>query len=250
MNALGRLPTPGELWRSVVRVFSSEVDPLLAIAGLLVAVFLGVLTNAIYGWVLAWGSDLGLVVGLITLFICVVASLLIRLNRLRGRGAQMLVGSSPAPHAGLIYLLSLQIDTALCAIRHHGSALKHCWVIYTKEDARLRAIYDQLVVQIRDAGIAVEWHAVEVEADSDTKKARSESVYESVRSIYTGDLPQGLSPTQIITDITGGTRPIAAGAALACGFLQRSLEYVDSDYDPTTNRPIPGTQRVVAVQWK
>jgi hypothetical protein len=136
------------------------------------------------------------------------------------------------------------------AIRHHVSALKHCWVIYTKGDARLRAIYDQLVVQVHDAGIAIAWDAVEVEADPDTKKARSESVYEAVRSICTGDLPPGITPTQIITDITGGTRPIAAGAALACGFLQRPLEYVDSDYDPTTNRPIPGTQRVVSVEWK
>ena len=221
--------------------------------------FLGVLTNALYEgfkvigerlWGAEWGAVLVLSGALSAMLAAIVGILILRFFRLRGRGTVKLVEGSPAPHAGLIYVLSLQIDTALLAIKHHAPRLKHCWVIYTKGDSHLTGVYEKLQVQVKDADIAVEWHPVEVEADPVTHKAKSQSVYEVVRGILTGDLPEAVTPDQIITDITGGTRPISAAAILACGALKGSLEYVDSDYDPVTNRRIPGTERLVSVEWE
>lgn len=45
-----------------------------------------------------------------------------------------------------------------------------------------------------------------------------QEVYETVREIYEKKVPEaGLQPSQVITDFTGGTAPMSAGAVLACG---------------------------------
>ena len=254
-----RFPTLDELWRSVARVFSTELDPLLGWAALIVALFLGVFTNGLYEGFKTigerllgpeWGAVIVLLLALVVMLAAMVGVLLFRFFRLRGRGTVRLVESSPAPHVGLVYVLSLQIDTAMIAIKHHAPRLKHCWVIYTKGDSNLADVFNKLEVQVKDTGIEIEWHPVEIEADPTTHKAKSQAVYEAVRGVLTGDLPVGVSPEQIITDITGGTRPISAATTLACGILKGSLEYLDSDYDPVTNRRIPGTERLVSVEWE
>jgi len=45
-----------------------------------------------------------------------------------------------------------------------------------------------------------------------------QEIYETVREIYEQRvIDAGLEPSQVITDFTGGTAPMSAGAALACG---------------------------------
>jgi CRISPR-associated protein (TIGR02710 family) len=53
-----------------------------------------------------------------------------------------------------------------------------------------------------------------------------------------------MSPTTIAVDVTGGFAPMSVGIAKAAHVLRLTTMYILSDYDPVTNRVLPGTQRL------
>jgi len=72
-----------------------------------------------------------------------------------------------------------------------------------------------------------------------------QSTYRAVRTIVAQQLPAyRLEPTEIIADITSGTKPMSAGMVLAALTEGLEMEYVESRRD-VEGHPIAGSQRVV-----
>jgi CRISPR-associated protein (TIGR02710 family) len=53
---------------------------------------------------------------------------------------------------------------------------------------------------------------------------------------------------RVAVDLTGGTKVMSAGCALAAGFLAADIYYVASDYDSLRRRPEPGSEKLVRVE--
>lgn len=153
-----------------------------------------------------------------------------------------------APHSNLRPLLS--------AIRHHRAhtQLKHLWLIATDDlpnpfgnesvqrgSKHLRPLVKRLLSEVYphvdltihddDPQLIVHPHQV-----NDT--------YRAVQYIMQRDAPRlGLTPGEIIADITGGRVPMSCGMILACAPNDWHLQFTSTDFDPATNtrpeRPIP-----------
>jgi len=168
------------------------------------------------------------------------------LERLRIE-ASFIESAAVAPRRGLIWLLSPgSVDHPALAIGHHYGrdaphTLAHCWLIMTRGDQRIEEARHALGERLEAMGIGVTLHAVEV------PRPDVESTYQAVDRIYQEELAdKGLSPEEVIADITGGLKPMTTGMALACLLRDLDLEYVETDRDEL-GRPIDGTQRVVTV---
>jgi hypothetical protein len=161
--------------------------------------------------------------------------------------ASFIETASVLPRRGLIWLLSPgSVDHPAFAIGHHYGqeephTLEHCWLIMTRGDQRVEEARQALEERLKALGMEVKLHAVEV------PRPDVESTYRAVDRIYQEELAnKGLSPEQVIADITGGLKPMTTGMALACLLRDLDLEYVETDRDEW-GQPIDGTQRVVTV---
>ncbi|MGH8899545.1 MAG: hypothetical protein ACRDZ4_21595 [Egibacteraceae bacterium] len=58
-------------------------------------------------------------------------------------------------------------------------------------------------------------------------------------------LDQGVERDDIVVDITGGLKNVSLAAFLAADDAQVEAQYIKSEYNAATNKPIPGTQQQV-----
>jgi hypothetical protein len=189
-------------------------------------------------------------VSLTVLVICAYGFFL--LDRRRAR--QWTVGSDVetgtiGPHQGLIWLLSPdKVEPLLIALRHHACAaesadgrLCHCWVLLT-DHPTVQRTYASLPAELERHGIGdVALHPVCV------RNPDVERTCQAVDHIYESELQAfGLTPSEVVTDFTGGLKPMSAGAMLACLFQGRPLEYLRSRRD-SAGEPIAGSERPVKV---
>lgn len=149
------------------------------------------------------------------------------------------------PHAGLIWLLSPgSIELPLFAINYHyvggdGAVLRHGWVLITRG---AQSAFTALNERVSELGLKVDLHPVYLNAET------IEATHHEVDAIFRTQAGLvGLSPEQIIADLTGGLKPMTAGMVLACLPHGRALEYIESDRNPASGQPIPGTLRAVLV---
>ncbi len=145
------------------------------------------------------------------------------------------------PHAGLIWLFGPgRFDHLLFALEHHrerGGAA-HCWLVMQNIEP-VREAYGQLSQQL--LGQETKLHPFYVE------ELDVQATYQAVRTIVEREATEaGLTPEQVIADVTGGPKPMTTGMVLAALTHDSALEYVESERD-TEGNPIPGTQRVVLV---
>jgi len=128
----------------------------------------------------------------------------------------------PAPqHRGLILLVSKQGDACETAIRHHLPILQRCWLITGKNEedrqrvAGLRQQFPEVCqpepILIADLQDPVEFHG-------------------KINAIY-GNLPEGWSPNDVISDYTGLNKHASVGMVLACMAADRPLEYTPAKLD-------------------
>lgn len=153
------------------------------------------------------------------------------------------------PHPGLIWLLSPdRAEPLLTAIRHHTASnalpeecLRHCWLLLTDHPGVERT-YAGLPEELERHGLGeVTLHPVHV-TSPDVRQT-----YRAVNRVYEDQLePLGLAPSQVVTDFTGGLKPMSAGALLACLFQDRPVEYLESRRD-AAGEPIAGSERPVTV---
>jgi hypothetical protein len=179
---------------------------------------------------------------------------------------QTLAFETPAPHRGLIFLLSpykpntrgsqgsifgvydrIEIKDQnaraellksnwgplVVAVQHHAQdrTLEHCWLICTKGEQGSARQFEKAEEVIKHfAGKKVECHKREIENLSDISE-----VAEVVRKIYEqAPLGEDLIADQIIADFTGGTAAMSGGLIIATLLEDRKVEYFSQD----PNKPI------------
>jgi hypothetical protein len=130
----------------------------------------------------------------------------------------------------------------LAAIRYHleGGALRDCWLITTPggeaEEGPLGAALtvDVLEAYVRrlPGGQGVSLHAGPAYTAAPTAY---DAVYEIVDRIFR---TAPYRPSHVIADVTGGTKPMTIGIALACLSPGRKMEYMSTDRD-WKGEPVP-----------
>ncbi len=123
---------------------------------------------------------------------------------------------NPLPHKWLIALASTGsgIATVEKAIQHHLPALEKVWLLCsegegTESKPAALALREKLARKEHFPSGDCELVSLSV-VDFNTP----ERVLEAIEKIYAG-LPEDLSPSDVMIDITGGTKPATAGAFLA-----------------------------------
>jgi hypothetical protein len=172
-----------------------------------------------------------------------LAYLLYRLDRRRLRTVRAVVDESrlAPPHAGLIWLFGPgQFEHLIFALEHHqkdGGA--QCWLVMQEGIAPVKERFGELSQRLAETGLTTRLHPVYV------KQPDVQAAYQAVQNVFEREAAEeGLTPDQVIADITGGTKPLTAGMVLAALTAGGALEYVESERD-AQGRPIEDTQRVV-----
>ena len=131
----------------------------------------------------------------------------------------------------------------LAAIRYHlgGGALRDCWLITTHAgDAGNETLGSVAAVPVLEAfirrlpgGQSVSLHTGEAYT---VAPMAYDAIYEIVDRIFRQEAVY--RPSHVIADITGGTKLMTIGIALACLSPGRKMEYMSSDRD-WKGEPVP-----------
>ena len=129
----------------------------------------------------------------------------------------------PRPRRGLILLAGPTKASNPAGLDHHLSSLTHCWILATPESAETAAAL------FGEYGRQVE---IRFGPDYIVDAEEFEPAYAITRRILRQEAPEaGLGPTDIIADITGGTKPMTAGMAMACIACKTPMQYIKAQRD-------------------
>ena len=129
----------------------------------------------------------------------------------------------PRPRRGLILLAGPAKASNPAGLDHHLSSLTHCWILATPESAETAAAL------FGEYGRQVE---IRFGPDYIVDAEEFEPAYAITRRILRQEAPEaGLGPTDIIADITGGTKPMTAGMAMACIACKTPMQYIKAQRD-------------------
>lgn len=150
-----------------------------------------------------------------------------------GPHPKLLLGTPPAPHAGVILLFSSAV-TAAKAVEHHRYHLRYLCLIVTEEAMASARVWVQ---NGKDDGRFAELHVREEQIvgawDPDEVMLAIE------RAIRQGaDL--GLAKADLICDVTGGTKAMTTGAIMACLSEGLLVQMVPAKYDERLKVQRPG----------
>jgi hypothetical protein len=236
--------------RSATDIFRLLFDPRTPVLFIVGAVLLELAASAVYDlWVewlgpspLAYGSGLAVALLLLTL---VVYAIYLVFKALWAPPDIVPVpkAARAEPRSALVLLLSPGEQKAdEEALNFHKDTLRHLWLIFT-EKVECDHKVSRIVEQIReDRGEDVEVHLVGLDDPRNAAEA-----YDRVMQTLKKAVTLGLDSGNLYVDITGGLRPAAIGATLACGEMKQDIEYVLCRYD-SKGRVIPGTSSLMEVQ--
>jgi len=210
--------------------FDPRVFPLFLVGSLALAVA----GNAVYDLLIDWLGDQPKGQWMIVVWailILVLAALVFSAIMRLLRKQELVITSQPNPQKrrGLIFLFS-QEEPLAKAFSYHQPELSICWLICTQDsreqaesfkEAHGNEIKSVVIKTIQDP---FDWR--------ETKQIVDE-IYKS--------LPEGWTENDIITDLTGITKPVSAGAVLACWSAGRPMEYVPATYELKSGRRAPRT---------
>ena len=135
----------------------------------------------------------------------------------------------PPPLAqGLILLMSPQRQhealhalSTYQAIEYHRAAVRHCWLIVTDGPSGSRATAEALAKHVGAYQVQCTIHVIANGADVGDTRAAVEAIFAQLADDDDGTL----RPEDVVVDITGGSKAMTVGAALACG-TTRMLQYM------------------------
>lgn len=196
------------------------------------SIALSVLGNAIYSLLLLWFGEsfevfIGIIIG--ALFILPFVAYWLRhiLERLRLPDKTVIrPEEAVSPHTGVILLVSPNPAAAeWYALQHHltQQTLRYCWLISSPEVDRIGKARD---LHFRLSERNVQAYTIAV-ADANQALLAYEAVEQALkeaRAIVGAN-------SAIIVDITGGTKPMTAGAVLACRDYGVPIEYMVAPRD-------------------
>jgi len=207
--------------------------PLLFVLGSIVLALLG---NAVYDLIVAFLGDspptyVGLIVVAGLIFVLLsrwFRELLAAVARRRPPAVRLPDEERSDPQPALVMLVGLgprERGPEWPVIEWHlqGGVLRHCWLVVSPEG---RAHADDLQFQLFERNVRAE--VIEIDGANQAASAHAavvRSVGEALGRAYTAE--------QVVVDITGGTKPMSAGAALACLEQGAVIEYLVSVRKPT-----------------
>jgi hypothetical protein len=212
-------------------LFALFFDPRVPVLFLIGSVVLAILGNGVYDLLTALvGSTpqalVGIVISALLIFVAVTSGFWTLLRRWRMKVTTTVPPEQRAePHRGLILFVS-KGDVAKTsewpAIENHlvNGTLRHCWLIASPE-AEPKARDLEFRLQERN----VRPHIIPV-ANAYQARLAYGAVGEALLQAY-----RETDATPMIVDITAGTRPLAAGAVLACRDNGVPMEYMLAQYD-------------------
>lgn len=140
-------------------------------------------------------------------------------------------------HAGLILMISPgNLELARSAFDHHLPELQHCWLVSTPASLSTTAELEKVW---RGASPQVQVHSGQ---EYLVQPEEIEHSYTLVERIYSQEAPlYNLVEEDVLGDVTGGTKPMTAGMALACASPGRNMQYIktrrDADGNPIKDAP-------------
>ena len=171
---------------------------------------------------------------LLTALIASIVLLLWGIYLLRKQAAPLILvpeDQRPAKHRGLIVLVGTgrpgedpMSQSAGIAIEYHMSAgqkdgLETCWLIATGGERGSIRVAQDLEATCKEKNITPHIRMVH-------DPFSVQETYNVVQKIYRQELTQvGFSEQEVISDFTGGVKPMSAGMILACGH-QRPMQYM------------------------
>lgn len=201
------------------------------VMAVLVSLIINVLTTALVQWgglALAW-----LVVAVAVLLATAFVVTYDRAeHRRRSQGLGPIDLPHPEKHVGLIFLFSRE-DTLREALAYHAPVLTHAWLLVTPE---LQSKAAEAVQHHPNLRFAVE---------SLPNLYDTRACYQTVLAVYQNAARnERIDPKRIISDITGGTKPMTMGMILACVQGGYPIEHVPTRYDSDGNPigPLPPIQ--------
>lgn len=240
-----------DMERVVRRWLTGEV----IVAFLVATVLLGIVTSAAYDLITIWSgtstADLAKVLVLTIVAGAVpIAFVAHRLHRARGPNPVVILGGERTVtqgHRGLVLLVSNR-DMARFAIRHHlhpatGNTLERCWLICTQ-------VMANLCQEIADDFAPAHFPDLSVTPVAIEGAFLAPDVHQAVASVISTatdpNIGAALNLEDLIVDITGGTKPMTAGAVLASTQEGVAMQYVESRWEG--GRPVPGSQTAKIVE--
>lgn len=125
------------------------------------------------------------------------------------------------------------------AILSHKERLKYCWLIATAgQDGEGSGAFTSLLINYLKIkhSLGCEFFygdAYTVNLESDAELPRR--IYDRVLAIFGEAERKGLSPQDLVVDVTTGIRSMALGATLACLDAEHTIEFVGTAYDDRGN---------------
>lgn len=213
----------------VKAVFAGEVKWLFFLSWIL----LGVITTSVYDAITSWlGKSYPALATIVALSGVILFGIFILLGRILpgrlARQGQVEVEEDKAAtaHRALVVLvgpgagrphisaLSFQRDSA------PGARLERCWYLQTPE-----ARQEGLELQARFADVNPT--PIPISSDHDLTAAYAGTL-EAIDQVLRAQLTPPLTKDDVIVDITGGTKPMTAGATLACVERGVAIQYMYS----------------------
>lgn len=159
------------------------------------------------------------------LMLLMTIGVLIRTWRKRPGRVDIREKQMPRPRRGLILLAGPQKASNPAALDHHLRSLQHCWIIATAESVETAAAL------FKEYGSRLEIHhgskyVVDAEEFASTYNIVTHILNEEMQAA-------GLGTTEVIADITGGTKPMTSGMVLACVAYHVPLQYIKAQRSPS-----------------
>ena len=126
----------------------------------------------------------------------------------------------PSKRKGLIILAGPTEASTPHAIEYHLGTLEYCWIIATSDSINTAsAMADRYRTEVP----LIFWGEPNYIVDPD----QIQDTYDLVYRIAEEEAKEiGISSTQIIADITGGTKPMSTGMGMACLARDMDMEYM------------------------
>lgn len=229
---------------STSKIFARLFDPNAPIFFIIGAIFLQLLSNGVYDLLIDWLGDTPQVrvllvsLSLLGLF-SVVAGFWVWWKMRPRIYPDIPPDHQAQPHHGLILLTSPNpkaADNDIIAHHRTGGILSHCWLIIT-EHVQGSGKADDLVFRLNEQNVHA--HTLLVK-DANQSYMTYDAVCEAInqaRGVF------GYTD-MVIVDITGGNKPMTAGAVMACRDNKVSMEYMVTMRDEKGNvesdaEPVP-----------
>lgn len=202
------------------------------VSAVLVALLVNILTEALTTWGglwLGWGA----VAVLALAAVAFAHAYTVSESQRRGPGLGPIADlPNPQKHRGLIFLFSRE-ETLREAIQYHQPMLEHCWLLVTPE------------MQDRASQAMSHFPHLRFTLHPLSDRYDSQACYQTVRDVYQREASRlGISPQQVIADITGGTKPMTMGMIVACLEGDYPIEHVPTAFNAAgqPTGPLPPIQ--------